>query len=328
MTELDQALAPIKATFDGYRSWYDALDPAIRDAASRLLAGAVDAHVHCDPSLTRRSADVFEAAEAASRAHMRAMVIKDHHAHTEELAWLAQRHADIAAPFEVFGSTWLNNYAGGWNVFAVDRAILFGARIIGAPTVSARGQLAQTESMFGPGGQHPADLAVTSVRPPRQPIAVPTLDDRGHVLPEVLECVDLIADAGNVVLGGGHLDQGELFTLVRTAAERGVRRICLTHATLFTSADMEELRELCLETGAVCELSSIEILGWGASLADDIRTLGLENVILSTDAGFFLMPAQVTAYTQMLARLLEAGLTEAEISIGARQVPARLLDLA
>jgi hypothetical protein len=239
----------------------------------------------------------------------------------EDSAFLAMAHADLSDGFEVFGSHWLNNQVGGWNVYAVDKAVAFGAKLVGAPTLAAYGEkLRQAEA-----GVHAAELIVKSVVP-MTPRVVHTLDDAGAVLPEVVECLDRIAEGG-IALGTGHLSTEEVWATVHAAHERGVERICITHALMTAPAAPEAYRELCAATGAVCEFTTFQVLTLGDALAPTLRGIGIENITLSTDAGLKGTSTGVEAYLWMLSKLLEAGFAEAEIDVMSKEVPCRLLGI-
>ena len=314
-------VAEISAMQEPHRRWYEALDDETRERAQALLRGSIDLHLHCDPSPQLRVMDAFQAAEAASAAGMRAVVLKDHLTGMEDAAWLATAHADLADGFDVFGSHWLNNQAGGWNVYAVDKAVAFGARLVGAPTLAAYGEKLRQQGE----GIHPAEVLVKSVVP-MTPRVVHTLDDDGAVRPEVLECLDRIAEAG-IAFGTGHLSTEEVWATVRAAHARGVERICITHALMTAPAPPEAYRALCEETGAACEFTTFQVLSLGDALAGTLRGIGVEHVTLSTDAGMLGTAPGVPAYLWMLARLLEAGFAEDEIDVMSKDVPRRLLGL-
>jgi hypothetical protein len=312
----------------GPRLWYESLDQGLRKAAEALLPGSVDTHLHCDPSPAGRHGDGFAAAAEASEKGMRAVVLKDHHSDMSDSAWLARRHIlPPGSTCKVLGSVWLNNHVGGWNAWAVDRAVLFGARLVGGPTVAAYGQLVSAAGSTH-GGAHAADRLVKTRRPPRPPAVVATLDEQGAVRAEVIECLEIIAAAGDVVLATGHLDQREASALAREAASRGVQAISLTHG-LMAGFTVDQVAALCQETGARCEFVSQQLaaLHEQGELLDVIRTIGVGNVHIGTDAGFHLTPGWTECYTHCLARLLAAGLTEDEVSQMAHVNGATLLSL-
>ena len=306
----------------GYRRRYEEADEGVKRAAAELLRGAIDLHLHCDPSPQRREMDAFAAAEQASAAGMRAIVLKDHITGMEDAAWLARDHADITPPFEVFGSTWLNNQTAGWNVFAVDKAIIFGARLIGAPTLAAFGEFERAAAS----GQHAAGLMVKGPAP-RPPEVIYTLDEDGAVRPEVLECIDRVVEADNVMLGTGHLSRQEVWAFVHAAHARGAERICITHALMTADAPADEYRALCAQTGALMEFVAFQILRAGPDAADLVRSVGTENVTISTDAGLAGSASGVDTYTWILTELLRGGITEEEVLTMAHRNPARLLAL-
>jgi hypothetical protein len=306
----------------GFRRRYEAADDGIKRAAADLLHGAIDLHLHCDPSPQPRLMDAFLAAEQASAAGMRAIVLKDHITGMEDAAWLARDHADIAPPFEVFGSVWLNNQTAGWNAYAVDKAIVFGARLVGAPTLAAFGEFERAAGK----GQHAAALMVDGIAP-RPPQVIHTLDEDGAVRPEVLECIDRVVEADNVMLGTGHLSTREVWAFVQAAHERGAERICITHALMTADAPADEYRALCAQTGAVMEFVALQILSAGDGAADLLRAVGIENVTLSTDAGLLGSAPGVETYTWILTELLRGGLSEEEVVTMAHRNPAKLLAL-
>jgi hypothetical protein len=319
--EAEALVAEIAALTEPRRQWYAGLDPGVTDAAQALLRGSIDMHLHCDPSPQLRVMDAFEAAEEASAAGMRAIVLKDHLTGMEDSAFLAMAHADVGDDFDVFGSHWLNNQVGGWNVYAVDKAVAFGAKLVGAPTLAAYGEKQRQQGE----GVHPAELIVKSVVP-MTPRVVYTLDDDGAVLPEVIECLDRIAQGG-IALGTGHLSTQELWATVHAAHARGVERICLTHALWTAPAPLADYRELCTATGAVCEFTAFQVLTLGDALVDTLRGIGVEHITLSTDTGLKGTGTVVEAYLWMLAKLLEAGVSEAEIDVMSKDVPRRLLGI-
>jgi hypothetical protein len=319
--EAEALVAKISAMSEPFRQWYADLDHGVTDAARELLRGSIDMHLHCDPSPQLRVMDAFQAAEEASAAGMRAIVLKDHLTGMEDSAWLAMAHADLSDSFDVFGSHWLNNQTGGWNVYAVDKAVAFGAKLVGAPTLAAYGEKLRQQAE----GVHAAELIVKSVVP-MTPRVVYTLDDAGAVRPEVVECLDRIAE-GQIALGTGHLSTEEVWATVRAAYQRGVERICITHALMTAPAAPEEYRKLCTATGAVCEFTTFQVLSLGDALVETMRGIGTEHITLSTDTGLKGTSSGVQSYLWMLAKLLEAGFTEAEIDVMSKDVPGRLLGI-
>jgi hypothetical protein len=284
-------------------------------------------HCHGDPSVIMRSVDVFEAAAEASRVGMRAIVIKDHHTATYAQAWLVNKYADIAPPFECFGSIWLNNFAGGWNVYAVDGAINLGARLVAAPTLSTPTDIAK-RAASGYTTQPPDPTLIRADQIPEAKRPIHTLDDQGKVRPEVIECLDRIAEAGNVVLGTGHLGKDEVWAVVRAARERGVERILMTHVQTYTFASAQEVHDLCEETGAVAEINGVNFSRISKAESKAlVDTIGAEHIAYGTDAGIIISPRPADFYLRGIGYLLDAGVTEAQLGKMLRGNQGRLLDL-
>src|SRR5687767_4378891 len=86
------------------------------DDAARMLAGAVDIHVHSDPDSRPRSIDAIDVAKLAHSQGMRAIVLKNHDDPTGGLAYLARKQVP---GLEVFGGIGLNLAVGGINPVAV-----------------------------------------------------------------------------------------------------------------------------------------------------------------------------------------------------------------
>jgi hypothetical protein len=318
--------------FDAYiKEWADGftrLDEGIQQSSRALMHGAVDMHCHGDPSVIMRSVDVFEAAVEASAAGMRAIVIKDHHTATYAQAWLANKYADIPnRPFDVFGSIWLNNFAGGYNVYAVDGAINLGARLVSCPTLASPADIAK-RAASGYTTQPPDPTLIKADQIPEALRPIETLDENGKVRPEVIECLDRIAEAGNVVFSTGHLGRAEVWAVVRAARERGVERILMTHVQNYTRATAQEIRELCEETGAYAEVITHNL----AELEDEaivalVRGIGPEHVAYGTDAGVLISQKPSVSYLYAVGIMLGAGLIEAEVRRITAQNQALLLDL-
>src|SRR5690349_782566 len=86
-------------------------------AALKMLAGAIDVHVHAFPDSRPRALDGIDAARFARDRGMRAIVLKNHYEPTADLAYIVRK----AVPgIEVFGGVDLNLTVGGINLAAVE----------------------------------------------------------------------------------------------------------------------------------------------------------------------------------------------------------------
>jgi hypothetical protein len=178
-------------------------------------------------------------------------------------------------------------------------------------------------------------------RNPGSPDAV-QVSRNGTLVPEVLAVLKVMARHG-LSLSTGHCSPAESLMLIRAAREAGVNRIYVQHPNhsgiVMSMASMKEAVGL----GALIEivLSGEGLTGGGPAVVDavnptqdfgpqkiaDIRELGPQNVVLSSDLG---QPGRVNhavAFQTALGVLMKAGFTEAEIDMMTKHNQARFLGL-
>jgi hypothetical protein len=296
----------------------------VNDAPS--LAGVIDLHAHVAPETKsfnfQRSLDAIEAAQIARIYGMRGLVLKEHYTETGSWAYLVSQ---MVPGIELFGGIVLNRAVGGINPVAVEAMALTRGgrgRVVYMPTVDA-------EYRSNPG------------TPGKVPIS-----RNGQLLPEVHEVLKVMAKH-NLSLSTGHVSPEEVMLLIRAAKAAGVNNIYVQHPNhgglVMSMAQMKEAVRL----GALIEivLSGEGLtggpLGGGSAVINrenpvqdfgpqklaDMRELGPQNVVLTTDLG---QPGRVThaeAFRIALTVLAKAGFSQAEIDMMTRQNPARFLGL-
>jgi hypothetical protein len=287
-----------------------------------LMQGAVDMHVHSAPSLFPRLVDHVEAAEGARAMGMKALVLKEHHGFTSDRIYFVRK---LVSGIDLFGGVALNNAVGGINPFAVDTAIRLGAKIVWFPTLSAKNHLDQ---MGGPefGSSMKQQGKSKMVEKPIQ-----VIDQNGHLLPEVYEVIDLIA-AHDMILATGHLSISEVRLVVKTAKERGVKRLYVNHPEFIVNGTIEEQKELA-NMGAFIEHPAIFMYPmWPTKAGMDgivemIKAVGPERTILSTDLGQLHNPPPWEGLRMFLRVLLEKGIRKEDLKKMVQDNPAYLLDI-
>jgi hypothetical protein len=159
---------------------------------------------------------------------------------------------------------------------------------------------------------------------PGSPDAVPVSRD-GELLPEVHEVLEVMAEY-DLGLSTGHSRPEESLMLIEAAREAGVDKIYVQHPTdgriLMAMDTMKEAVRL----GALIEIE-LSRAGLTEQKLADIRELGPENVLVTSDLG---QPGNVThaeGFRQALTVLREAGFSQAEIDTMTRINPARFLGL-
>jgi hypothetical protein len=226
---------------------------------------------------------------------------------------------------ELFGGIVLNRAVGGINPVAVEAMALTKGgrgRVVYMPTVDAE-------------YRNKKDA----------PNVVPVARD-GKLLPEVLEVFKVMAKH-NLGLSTGHCSPEEVLMLIRAAKEAGVNRIYVQHpnhsgmamsmATMKEAVRLGALIEIVLSgegltggpAGGGAKVVNAEnpVLDYGPQKIADIRALGPENVVLTTDLG---QPGRVThaeAFRMALTVLQKEGFIQAEIDAMTKHNPARFLGL-
>lgn len=278
----------------------------LSDRARALLRGAIDIHVHADPDpYAARRLDARATAARAREAGMAGIVLKSHEYPTQPLAWALDREFEGIA---VHGGVALDWGVGGLNPDAVEIALRIGGRVVWMPTFDARHWRG-----WRPGACNSA----------REGIAV--LDADGALDPVCHDILDLIA-AHDAVLASGHLSPDETAALLGAALERGVRCV-ITHASFWTPL---ELQRGIAARGGYVEQCAIAVAGadgeaaW-PDLLRQVREVGPERVILSSDHGQAANPEPAAALGRFAERFLDAGLGEAEVGRMLRANPAALL---
>ena len=277
------------------------------------LEGIIDLHAHVAPETTmlnfRRAFDAIEAAQLARIYGMRGIVFKEHHTETASWAYLVSQ---MVPDVELFGGIVLNRAVGGINPVAVEAMAL------------SRGGHGQVVYM-----------------PTIDTAAVPVSRD-GALLPEVLEVLEVMAEQ-DLSLSTGHITNEESFMLVRAAREAGVDKIYVQHpnhgGVVMSMATMKELASMGafievvlsgdgLTGGGPAEIDLVNpVMDFGPQKLSDMRELGPENIVLTSDLG---QPGRVDyarSFQLALAALVEAGFSQDEIDTMTRGNPARFLGL-
>jgi hypothetical protein len=281
-----------------------------------LLRGAYDIHVHCAPDILPRAQDGIALARDARQAGLVGVGIKDHTASTVGYAYALNTMAPTGTRF--YSSLTLNPPVGGLNPVAVEAALRNGADIVYFPTYAAR--YFRSVSSGGALAAYPL--------PQETFPGITVLDDGGTVKPEVVAILDLIAKH-DAVLGTGHLSPCEVMALLQTAQERGVQRIVVTHASEPVPGLSAEQQLEAVGYGAYIEHCLLALVGGDAlapeDIRDQIRQVGPEHAIVSSDFGQVANGPIVAGFARHLDVLRRAGLMDDEIRIVIAESPARLL---
>jgi len=273
---------------------------------SELLQDAIDTHVHSAPDVMPRLMDHVDTAEHYAAHGFRAIVLKCHHHGTADRIPLVTRSVE---GIDVFGGLVLNYAVGGINPFAVDTALRYGAKVIWMPTVDAANHV----KTFGTPGQFGSKFGGrTAVSVYDGQTGLTVLDDKGRITEQTRTVLELVA-AQDVILSAGHLAGEEIVALVAAAKEAGVQRMWVDHPNLyFTRLDVELQSKLAAD-GVYMNYTFSEISPkWhsisAADMANNIRRIGADRLLLSGDTGQHHNPMPADAIRVLAQVLLEEGI--------------------
>jgi hypothetical protein len=119
-----------------------------------------------------------------------------------------------------------------------------------------------------------------------------------------------------MILATGHLGRREIFALVRSARQMGLRKVVVTHAE-FPSQSLTAQEQLELaETGALIE-HCFTTLHTGKApweeVLNSIRVVGTERCFLSTDLGQTINPPVSEGFAMFAQTLLNDGFSVEQI---------------
>lgn len=278
------------------------------------MKDVIDMHVHSAPDLRVRAYNDFELMEAGIRVGARAIVIKSHEGITADRAYLCNLHNQAVHGdsncFTMYGGITLNRAVGGLNPWAVENALKLGAKVVWLPTQSAGNHLIKAKS--------DARQGIEVVRD-------------GKVVSALEDIFRLVKDY-DAVLATGHISPEEAFVVVEDARRTGVQKIVITHPEWWlVGMSVEEQLRLVKDYGVILERCYAQNMGdqpYKSNLADNlelIRTVGYQNVLVSTDGGQVENPRWEMAYQEYMQYLADHGIPEEHIYHMTRILPARLL---
>lgn len=297
----------------------------VSDAAWNALQGAYDLQVHVGPDVIARRIDDIDCAKEFLARGMKGFVLKSHYIQTGERAQVVTK---AVAGSKVFGAVTLNHSVGGLNPVAVEIAGRTGCKIVWMPTVDAQNE---TAGRLDGGTQKlpfwakiQRELAAEGIAPP--PLSV--VDESGRVEESARRCLERIA-THNMILATGHLGRREIFALVRTAKEMGLKKVLVTHAEFpsqrLTGAEQKELADMgatiehCFTTTYTAKAT------WEEAFAN-IRTTGVSRTVVSTDLGQTINPPVAEGFGMFAQKLLDAGFSPADVRTMAVTNPTRLVE--
>jgi len=151
-----------------------------------------------------------------------------------------------------------------------------------------------------------------------------------ELIPEIKDILDMVYQY-KAILGTGHLGKSEIRLLVGQAKKQKIKKVLVTHPESFlVGLTGEEQRDLA-DKGVYFErcyfsaISSVRKVPL-EQIAHEIRMVGAEKSILTTDLGQPDHPFPVEGFSAFINGLINLGIKKKEIKIMAQENPRFLLD--
>lgn len=293
---------------------------------NQLLAGSVDLHCHCGPSIMPRALDANQAAQEAASIGMRAVLVKDHY--YSAAAVVNQLNALAGSTgVRLLSGVPLNNASGAFNRFVVEHGLNLGARMVWMPTLSAANHIEHEKGKGDPKGKFPNP---EKAMPAPEPLTV--LDESGKLKEEVKPILDAVA-RHDAVLSSGHLNIREIWPLFEEARKRGVKRLLVNHPTYIIGCSLDDVRAL-VRMGAYIEHSigmfvpvTVEDNDRPDELHDVIEAAGVDRTFFGSDLGQRGNGHPIVGFQHIVNMLLDLQYRESDIRRMVSENAAKLIGL-
>jgi hypothetical protein len=220
--------------------------------------------------------------------------------------------------FKVIHSITLNHSVGGLNPEAVrvSAQLAKGPIIVWFPTIHAKTFLEGNEKEILPEWIDPALRDRISLRDAKEIAPITIFDEKGELSLATKNVLKVIKEF-DAILATGHLSWQESKALVTSAIkDYGIKRVIVTHPIYQRInmsvkvqkelADLGAYIEQCYSMYAIDKIPVQEIAG-------QIKQVGADRVILSSDAGQTFIPAPSEALKIFSELLMEQGITLNEL---------------
>lgn len=294
-----------------------------------LVRDAYDLHVHVGPDVLPRKYTVYQLAEQ-ERGKIRGLVAKSHAfaTITDVISLL-----DEIGSIEMYGALTLNNFVGG-----LEPDVIYASATVAAlskkaplfvwlPTTQAENHLSQIENEY--------EIPPAWIKNPEFKSRLKTevraikIIENGKLCEEAILVLDMLKKFG-CVLATGHLAWQEAKIIAEHALNQGITTI-ITHPNQRHILMPIEVQKELAEKGAFIEYCYITFKDGktGAySLADwakQIKLVGAEHYILSSDTGQIGNPAPSECLFEFSKQLMIEGLSFDEIQTMIVQNPKQIL---
>ncbi len=298
----------------------------VSDTAWELLHGAIDTHVHANPTRDDEFVlDDFELVREYEDAGLDGVVIKCHQFGTFYRSKIAQKYAVKSNKFKVYGSICLNYEVGGLNPVAVEAAIMAGAKIVFLPTMESRNGFQIWDSSI-PYPHYATEIAGQPMKTLEGKQGIYLFDEEGNLKPEVYDILELVRDA-NVTISSGHVCNKEGLALYRAAHDMGVKKMVYQHIDWRTSEMSIAMQREMARLGVKMEKSFYEF-DRDRSMRSFMEHAGTKpsDYLMSSDQGMFPALRAARGFACNVQEHLNGGVPAADLKVMLQDVPHFLVE--
>ena len=282
-------------------------------------------HIHSEPDVLPRKFNDIVLAEHAIEAGMAGVVLKSHYICTADRASLINQ---MFPQIRAFGGLVLNNSMGGMNPLAVEVAGRLGNKVVWMPTVDAENEVKNITGENVDGKPQPYWMTIARAMRAKgiagDPVKV-VVD--GKVTHAAIQCMEVIAEY-DMILATGHIAPEEMLPVVKAAREAKVNRVVITHpefpATYLDQDQQKALGKYDVMFERCFTQPYTKKVEW-ETVYDNIRTIGPNSTILSTDLGQSTAPWVEEGLGMFISNLLDNGFSPAEIETMSHENAGQIL---
>ena len=260
-----------------------------------IIKQSIDIHVHIGPEIIPRKFTVSDLIKS-EKGKIRGMVLKNHFYPTSPFIAEISDSEDLI----LFGGIVLNNSVGGLNPEAIYSSSLIIDKpiMVWFPTINAANFLNKSEFEIAPELVNKKEFKARKAK-----------DVKPVKLDKKIIAVLKTIKTTNSILATGHISWAESVALIDLALKIGIKKIVITHP-IYQRIDMPiKVQKDLAKKGCFIEQSySMYVIDKIpiAEIANQIKEVGSQSVILSSDVGQTFSPSPSKAL-EKFATLLEKG---------------------
>ncbi len=295
----------------------------------QLVAEAVDLHFHVGPDILPRKYTV-ESFVNEEQGKIKGVCFKAHSFPTVPaiIEERKRRRTDML----LIGSVTLNYFMGGFNPSAIYASAVMSPDypiLVWFPTTHAENHLVRSHSEFEIPPDWVKDPSFKS-RPKASLKAIRVTDWAGNLIRKAEQVLDTVKEMGCIV-GTGHVSWQESEKVTMEALRRGTK-VIVTHPLQRDIAMPIEVQQRLAKAGAFIEYSYIVYYDRDhpqdyppAQMAANIKAIGPEQCILTSDAGQMKNPGSSESLGQFVQLLEKEGLKQGDFEKMLIDNPRRIL---